>query len=195
MSGPALVAAAAAPLVATARAVTDDQLAAPTPCPGWDVARLLCHLRYWQPVLAGAAKDAAAMPATSEDELELPAGDWGEAFTAGVDELVTAWSEPSAWEGTTRLGSPDPLPASMIGGMVVTELVLHGGDLARATGWPVQWEDRVVRFVHAELVNTAAMGREMGAYGPPVPVPDSAPLLDRALGLAGRDPAWRGRLG
>ena len=29
-----------------------------------------------------------------------------------------------------------------------------------------------------------------GIYGPLVPVPDDAPLLDRLLGLTGRDPAW-----
>ena len=30
-----------------------------------------------------------------------------------------------------------------------------------------------------------------GLFGPPVSVPDSAPLFDRLLGLTGRDPAWQ----
>ena len=33
--------------------------------------------------------------------------------------------------------------------------------------------------------------RTPGLFGPPVPVPKDAPLLDRLLGLTGRDPAWR----
>jgi hypothetical protein len=36
------------------------------------------------------------------------------------------------------------------------------------------------------------MPRE-GLFGPPVPVPADAPLLDRVIGLTGRDPAWSPR--
>jgi len=30
-----------------------------------------------------------------------------------------------------------------------------------------------------------------GLFGAPVPVPDAAPLMERLIGLTGRDPAWR----
>jgi hypothetical protein len=29
-----------------------------------------------------------------------------------------------------------------------------------------------------------------GLFGPPIFLPDDAPLLDRVIGLAGRDPSW-----
>lgn len=183
---------AAEPMRAAVRAITPEQLGDPTPCQDYDVRALLNHLLYWGPSLVGAATDAGVPPrAAPEREVDLTAGDWAASLDAHLDLLVDAWSRPPAWAGTTRLVGPDPLPAPMIGGMVVTELVMHGWDLARAIGqWP-RWDDQVVEFLHDELVRTAELGRQMGAYGPAVPVPDSAPTLERSLGLTGRDPHWK----
>jgi uncharacterized protein (TIGR03086 family) len=73
--------------------------------------------------------------------------------------------------------------------MVVGEVVVHGWDLAMATGQQPVWDDEVLAFVHKELVANVQWGRDMGVYGPEVPVPEDAPLLDRILGLTGRNPA------
>lgn len=189
--GHTLVASAAAPLRSTVRAVRNDQLNAPTPCTEFDVRRLLQHLLFWGPLLEAAATDAPAAPvAETEERVEAAGGDWPGAVEAQIDRTVAAWSDPAAWEGTTRLGGPDPMPSPLIGGMVLTELVVHGWDLARATGRQPQWDAEVAEFVHREVERTAEQGREMGVYGPPVSVPANAPVLDRALGLTGRDPGW-----
>jgi uncharacterized protein (TIGR03086 family) len=78
----------------------------------------------------------------------------------------------------------------MIGGMVLGEFVVHGWDLARATGHEAGWDDTVLEFALDWLGPTAEQGRAMAVYGPAVPVPTSAPALDRVLGLTGRDPRW-----
>jgi uncharacterized protein (TIGR03086 family) len=83
------------------------------------------------------------------------------------------------------------LPAAMIGGMVLGEVVVHGWDLARAVDQHPRWPADVLRAVYDEVAKTAEQGREMGVYGPPVLVPDNAPILDRILGMTGRDPNWR----
>jgi uncharacterized protein (TIGR03086 family) len=74
--------------------------------------------------------------------------------------------------------------------MVLGEFVVHGWDLARATGHDVTWDDTVLEFALEWLVQTAEQGRAMGVYGAAVPVPENAPVLDRLLGLTGRDPQW-----
>ncbi len=39
------------------------------------------------------------------------------------------------------------------------------------------------------MMSTEGGGRE-GLFGPVVDVPADAPLLDRVIGLSGRDPSW-----
>lgn len=186
-----LIGRAAAQTIEVARSITTDQLDAPTPCRDYSARQVISHLLLWAPSLAGAArKEAVAPPAASDREVDLTDGDWSARLEADLSRLATAWSDPAAWEGETQLGGPDAMPAAMIGGMVCTELVIHGWDLARATDQKPEWDEEVVAFAYRELVATAGQGREMGVYGPEVAVPEAASTLDRALGLSGRDPAW-----
>ncbi|WP_440070085.1 TIGR03086 family metal-binding protein [Streptosporangium sp. OZ121] len=182
---------AAAPLAEIIHIIEPDQLSARTPCSEYDVRKLINHLLFWGPSLEAAArKETVPPPAGSETDVDLTEGDWAAALEIHVKRTVAAWSRPAAWEGTTHMGGPMELPASLVGGMVVGELVVHGWDLARAIDRRPAWDDDLVAYLHDELAKNAAQGREMGVYGPEVGVPASASPLDRALGLIGRDPAW-----
>jgi uncharacterized protein (TIGR03086 family) len=77
--------------------------------------------------------------------------------------------------------------------VALDELVLHGWDVARASGQPYEPDPVALEAIHGFLAPLAAP--EQAAmrgtiFGPVVPVPDTAPMLDRVVGLAGRDPAW-----
>ena len=61
----------------------------------------------------------------------------------------------------------------------------RGWDVARASGQPLDPEPADVTAVHGFLAQAG------GPFGPVVAVPEQAPRLDRAIGLAGRDPGWR----
>jgi uncharacterized protein (TIGR03086 family) len=188
-----LAAMAAAPTVAVVAAIRRDQLSARTPCSEYDVRKLVNHLLFWGPSLEGAArKQPVAPPAASEPEVDLTDGDWPGNLQAQLDRMVTAWSEPDAWEGTTQMSVPKHLPASLIGGMVLGELVVHGWDLARATGQLPTWDDEILNVLYADVEQIVERGRNMGVFAAAVPVPDTAPVLDRILGLTGRDPNWTG---
>jgi uncharacterized protein (TIGR03086 family) len=74
--------------------------------------------------------------------------------------------------------------------MIVGELVVHGWDLAKATGQELAVAPEVAEVAHAGVVDFAEQAREYHIFGDPVPVPAGAPLLTRTLALTGRDPEW-----
>jgi uncharacterized protein (TIGR03086 family) len=180
---------AAEPLPAIAHAAFGTPLDAPTPCAEWDFATLARHVIFWSPLLAAAGRRATPTP-VAESEAQVPLDDVSGALQAAWVDVVEAWSEPAAWTGTTSLGGPDPLPAEMIGGMVVGELVVHGWDLAKSAGVVPQWHADVLAYLHEAVVGMAPQGRDMGIFGPEVPVPADAPVLDRIVAITGRDPRW-----
>lgn len=186
-----LIERAAAPLLDLIPAL-EPQLGAKTPCTDYTVRQLINHLLFWAPSLTGAAaKAAVAPPAEAESDLDLTAGDGLAALTESINGTVKAWSDPAAWEGMTYLGGPTELPAAMVGGMVMGEFVVHGWDLARAAGQKLPVDGDVAEYMETELAKTAEQGREMGIFGPEVPVSAMAPTIHRVLGLTGRDPHWR----
>ena len=184
---------AAAEVTRLVEGVTDDQLSLPTPCGDTPVAGLLEHfMGLTHAFTCGARK---VQPTENTGGLPDPENldpDWRSALPRRLQELVDAWSEPSAWEGVTEVGSVS-MPAAEMGTVALDELVLHGWDLARGTGQTFTCDQD---SVNAVLGFTAAMSQpehldsREGLFGPVVEVPQDAPTLDRALGFAGRDPGW-----
>lgn len=173
-----------------AASVGEDQMTAPTPCAEYDVRGLVNHLLFWGPWLEAAARKAPVPTGgLSESETDLVTGAWAAALEKQVDGLVDALGVPEAWEGMTKMGGGE-LPASMIGEMVLGEFVVHAWDLAKATGRPWSCDDEVASGAYAAMAGMADQGRQMAIFGAEVPVPASAPPLERLLGLTGRDPAW-----
>jgi uncharacterized protein (TIGR03086 family) len=167
--------------VTAATAVTTDLVSAvppgaaglPTPCGDWDVAALTAHLR----------QVVAALELIGHGR-DIPAGHWDRAASATT--LSDDWSMP---DGFVDVGGMT-MPAEQAVAMLVSDVVLHGWDLARALGKSVGWPAEAVRTTHDFVVATAEQGRSMGLYAAAVPVPPTAPQLDQALGLSGRNPRW-----
>lgn len=170
---------AAGALAEIVRAIEPDQLTNPTPCTEFDVRELVHHLLHWGPSLEGAGRKENVPPSDVDTE------DWRDALLAQLTRTVDAWTPPSAWEGDTHMG-----PARVIGEMIVGEFVTHAWDLARATGQPLDLPEELLAYAYDGIAAGADQAREMGIYGPEVPVAADAPLFDRLLGVTGRDPAW-----
>lgn len=174
---------AAETAIAVVEGVGPGMLSAPTPCTEFDVRALLDHLAGWTGEVALAAARKEQPPESPDTD---PATYGRHARAAAV-----AWSQPAAWEGEAGLSAAGTMPAGFIGGIVFGEFMLHGWDLAVATGQKFAPDEETVAALHAHLTRMADMARQQGGvFGPEVPVPADAPLFDRALGLAGRDPGW-----
>ena len=173
--------------------IGDDQLRAPTPCRGTTVADLLDHLDgLCLAFTAAAAKDQAAgsQPPSADGARLGP--DWRTRISGRLARLATAWQDETAWAGMTRAGGVD-LPGEVAGQVAINEVVVHGWDIAAATRHGYACEAELIQaayaFVRAEQARAPV--RVLRDGGPPVSVPDSAPLLDRLIGLTGRDPGWQ----
>jgi len=175
--------------------VSGDHLDAPTPSDGTSVQMLLQHLLG----LSVAFRDAAAKiegpttqtpPAPVTDPLP---SDWREALPRRLAELAEAWTDPAAWEGNTTAGGVT-FPAQACGLVALDEVLLHGWDLARATGQayaPTDAEaDAVLPIVSPSGDDEADAAAREGMFGPPLAVPPRATPFERVLCLSGRDPGW-----
>jgi uncharacterized protein (TIGR03086 family) len=173
-------------------AVRDDQLGDPTPCPKYSVADLLDHIDGF-PVAFTAAARKERLPGhagPSGEGSRLEPG-FRERIAGSLDELAGAWRDPAAYEGMTQAG-PVELPGNVAALVALDEVVVHGWDLAKATGQPYDPDENAVLAClgFAQSFEPPAEGSGNGLYGPPVPVADDARSLDRLAGATGRDPHW-----
>ena len=85
------------------------------------------------------------------------------------------------------------MPGAVTGLVANNEVVLHAWDLAVATGQPyaVAPENLQASWQMVDGTPDAPAEEREGLFGPRLPIADDAPLLDRTLAYAGRDPSWK----
>ena len=161
---------------ATVDGVADDQLGLPTPCSEWNVQQLLDHMAGAQTGIAGmvTGEQVAAEGATMEK------------IDAAASAIASAAAEPGALEKVveSRMGE---MPVARMIGMAVGDLAIHTWDLAKATGQDTALDDGVVEFLHPIMEAMSKRGPSP-AFAAPIAVPADAPLLDRLMGITGRQP-------
>jgi uncharacterized protein (TIGR03086 family) len=172
--------------------VADDQLAGPTPCEQLTLSELVAHVGGLGPAFAAAArKDLGELTGVPPgDSGYLLDDDWRTQYPDNLAGLAEAWRDPDAWKHMTRVGGVE-LPGEVCGMVGLGEVVIHGWDVAVATGQPYQVDDEVAEALLAHMAAFTAGDPVEGLFGPPVEVADGASTFDRALALSGRDPGWR----
>lgn len=158
-----------------------------TPCTEWDVKELGNHMTGFLAYSAAAATKNTPLPEGGEAP-DFTAGDWSTTYKNLADKLVAAWSTPGSMEGETVFG-PGPLAAQYAAGVTLMELVVHGWDLAAASGQTVEFSPEVIAAAK-QVVEGAAAGSPEGFFHPSVPVGEDASDMDKMLALSGRAPSW-----
>ncbi|WP_344861772.1 TIGR03086 family metal-binding protein [Planomonospora alba] len=164
--------------IGVVRGIGDDRFGLPTPCTEYDVRALLGHLSWVAAMMAALARKEQVPPQDTE-----PA-----ALEGRVRDMVAAWADPAAFEGESPMMG---LPMTVVFQMGLGDLVFHGWDLARATGQDYEVDTETAEATLAYIEQMAPMARQNGVIGEEVAVPADAPPFERALGLSGRDPAWK----
>ena len=171
--------------------VDDEQLNSPTPCERLRLRDLVAHVGGLAPAFTAAArKEFGELTDNPPVEGALLEDEWRTAYPARLADLARAWQDPTAWEGMSRAGGVD-FPGQIGGLIALTEVVIHGWDVAAATGQDYDVDRATLEAVLPHVTAIAAEGPVEGLFGPAVPVTGDAPALDRVIALSGRDPAWR----
>lgn len=181
----------AAEAARVARGVRPEQLTAPTPCAEFDARTLVNHwVLYTSHGLERRAR-REELPEELQKRDFTTEPDWAVGYAAQLDRAVTAWADPASWEGTVDLGGM-AMSASDIVSMMLMELVLHGWDVAKATGQEFHCSPAAAEFLLGVVEEQAEMYRKYQGFAEPVPLDPAGAdsTFARALALSGRDPRW-----
>lgn len=167
--------------------VSTGQLGDPTPCPAFDVRALANH------VLAvldhtSAALDGGAKPAP---DVDIVGSDPGAAFAVTSKRYLAAWQPDDALDRTLAMPWGEGA-ATNTALMTMADLLTHTWDLAKATGqryeMPEEPAHMAFDWTRGMLKPEFRSEGPEAAFGPEVPVPESAPITDRLVGWLGRQP-------
>jgi uncharacterized protein (TIGR03086 family) len=172
-------------------AIGPSQWTAPTPCDGWDVKTLVNHLvggNLWAAELAAGRTIEAVGTALDGDLLgDDPAG----AYERSAGSVTRAFEAPGALAAPCAV-SYGPVPGSVYLGHRIIDVLIHGWDLAVATGQDRGLDPQLVaactEIVEPQLDALRASGA-FGKAGPQSAGPPGSPDGQAALlAMLGRRP-------
>jgi uncharacterized protein (TIGR03086 family) len=168
--------------------IGSDQWQLATPCTEWNVRQLVNHMAAGNARFTAIARGEQQTPPTPGTQPpDLLGDDPAASFREMFARMLQAFRAPGFAEGRypTPIGE---LPGAGVADMRIHELLVHGWDLARATGQPatVLPDDVAVRSLATMQRFMGDRPRTGGPFGPAQPAPDDAPAIDRYAAFLGR---------
>jgi uncharacterized protein (TIGR03086 family) len=152
-----------------------------TPCEDWDARQLVQHVVDTSALFLGFIDSPHdPFPAASDD----PAL----AFGAASSAVLAALEDPAQATATYKGFAGETTFEAGVDGFLSVDLVVHGWDLARATGLDELIDAEDVRLVRAAAGSWGDMIRGPGAFGAEVEPPSDADEQAKLLAFLGRHP-------
>lgn len=162
-------------------AVPPERWDSPSPCPDWTARDVVRHVVTSQTGFRRlVGRETEELPSVEDD----PVAAWAAARYAVQRDLEDPQLATTEYDGLNGRSTFE----AAVDTYLCTDLVVHGWDLARATGL----DDRMDPGEIARVQEMAhAMGpalRSPGAFGPKLEAPEGADAQDRLLAFLGRRP-------
>jgi len=161
--------------------VSDDQWSAQTPCEEWNARDLVGHVVNTQGMFLGfIGEELGDIPSATDD----PAGAWRAASARVQATLEDPEKAPKEFEG----GLGKSTFEAAVDRFLNTDLVVHGWDLARATGQDDTMAGEDIERIKQYMEPLADKMRGPNAFAEEVDVADDASAQDKLLAFLGRQP-------
>jgi len=157
--------------------LTEEDLSRPTPCTEYSVGEVGQHLVRSMVLLASVAGEQIGTPV---------AGSLDTTVGATAEAALAAWRHRGL-DGSVAVGR-SALPASLAVEIIPLELLVHGWDIAHATGHHIDVTPEVAGYVldrARELITADKRGRSFAAE---LPAGAAATTLQRLVAFTGRAP-------
>ena len=168
-----------------------DQWSAPTPCSEWDVRQLVQHIAGGNAIFTTVATgERPSGPITQEERaIDRLGDDPAAGFRAIGRRMHDAFSAPGFLQAVFDTPMVGMQPGATIVHMRTNELLVHGWDLARATGQPANLpEDLAEEALTLWRQRLGDRPRDHSPFDEARSVPDDAPASDRLAAFLGRQP-------
>ena len=166
-----------------------SQMSASTPCSEWDVRALLNHVIGTLWLAEGLLADHAPRYPMAPGGLpptdlagDDPAAAYAEAAAAA---LAAAAGDALTQVHVTPLGQ---MPGPVLAGFTTLDILVHGWDLAVATGQPADLDGRLAAHALGFAEQALTPDTRAPRIGPAVTVAPGAPVTHRLVAFVGRRP-------
>jgi uncharacterized protein (TIGR03086 family) len=173
--------------------IASHQWSAATPCVAWTVHDVLNHvvggMRIFAAELTGRTPEA-------DHEADWLGEDPAAAYADAAERDLTAWARRDALEGVVRI-SLGQLPARFAAVIHLVEVLVHGLDLACATGRLDVIDEELCEDTLRLLVDMGGVDpyRVPGVFGAELATDPGAPAHHRLVAYLGRDLArWESQV-